>query len=52
MTFVVLAAAAVAGGVLALARALAARPAPRRTPAAPVQVPSRRRGPGTSRPRA
>ena len=38
VTFVVLAAAAVAGGVLALARMLAARPAPAVTPAAPVQA--------------
>ena len=41
VTFVVLAAAAVAGGVLALARALSARSAVPATPAAPVQVPSR-----------
>ena len=40
VTFVVLAAAAVAGGVLALARALSARSAVPATPAAPVQVPS------------
>jgi hypothetical protein len=42
-TFVVLAAAAVAGGVLALVRTLAARPAPAAAPAAPaapLQVPS------------
>jgi hypothetical protein len=40
VTFVVLAATAVAGGVLALARMLAARPAPAVTPAVPVQVSS------------
>ena len=41
VTFMALAAAAVAGGVLALARMLAARPAHRPvTPAAPVPVPS------------
>jgi hypothetical protein len=41
VTFVVLATAAVAGGVLALARALAARPALSPvTPAAPVRVPA------------